>query len=97
MNTIFNRIRIENVVGNHREMIDWLEANIEPASKHNNENTAIPYYGSATSQIAKYAGQTSLWHLEIRGLNLKKVVEIADTKVMVKFLLKFKDGYKNQN
>ena len=91
------RIRIKNIVGNHREMIEWLEKNVEPASKYNDQKIAIPYYGSAVSQIARYAGQTSLWHLEIRGLSLKKVIEIAEPKMMVKFLLEFSNGHKNQN
>ena len=68
-------------------MISWLEENIESANKHNAEGDPIPYYGSATSQIVKYAGQTSLWHLEVRGPSLKKVVEITDPKLAVKFAL----------
>ena len=97
MTTIFERIRVENVVGDHRDMLNWLEEHVETASKHNVDNMAIPYYGSATSQIAKYAGKTSLWHLEIRGPNLKKAIEIADAKMMVKFLLRYNNGYKNTN
>jgi hypothetical protein len=83
------RIRFENVQGDHRQIIAWLEENIEPANKRNSNNDPIPYYGSATSQIAKYAGQTSLWHLEVRGPQLKKVVEIMDPKMTVKFALKY--------
>lgn len=89
MEQTINRIRFEyfpdNV--NHRSMLNWFEKNIEPSNKHNNDGDPIPYYASATSQIAKYAGQTSLWHLEIRGPQLKKVVEIADPKMAVKFAL----------
>ncbi len=81
------RIRLENMPGDHRSMIAWLENNVEPANRHNNEGHPIPYYGSATSQIAKYAGQTSLWHLEIRGPGLKKVVEILEPKLLVRFAI----------
>lgn len=87
MYKVFDRIRLENVQGNHSEMLQWLEKNIEPANKHNSSKEPIPYYGSATSQFARYAGQTSLWHLEIRGPSLKKVIEIADPKMAVKFAL----------
>jgi len=84
-----DRIRFENIPNDldHKFMIAWLEHHIEPASKHNDDSRPIPYYASATSQIAKYAGQTSLWHLEVRGPNLKKVVEIANPKLAVKFAL----------
>jgi len=87
VNHVINRLTIENIPGNHRAMVDWLETNVEPASKHNSEGHPIPYYGSATSQIAKYAGQTSLWHLEIRGPGLKKVVEIVEPKLLVRFAI----------
>ena len=86
---LHTRIRFENVQGDHRQIIAWLEENIEPANKRNSNNDPIPYYGSATSQIAKYAGKTSLWQLEIRGPQLKKVVEIMDPKMTVKFALKY--------
>jgi hypothetical protein len=85
-----NHIRFENIPNNldHKFMIAWLEKNIEPASKHNKEDGhPIPYYASATSQIAKYAGQTSLWHLQVWGPQMKKIVEITDPKLAVKFAL----------
>lgn len=72
----------------YKIMLAWLEKHIEPANKHDKDNGyPIPYYASATSQIAKYAGQTSLWHLQIWGPQLKKVVEIANPKMAVKFAL----------
>ena len=91
MSRDINRLKIENIPGNHKNMIAWLEANVEPASKYNNDGHPIPYYASATSQIAKYAGQTSLWHLEVRGSRLYKVVEISEPKLLVKFAIECYD------
>ncbi len=82
-----DRIKLENMPGDHRAMITWLENNVEPANRHNTEGNPIPYYGSATSQIAKYAGQTSLWHLEVRGPNLYKVIEILDPRLAARFAI----------
>lgn len=68
-------------------MLAWLEVNIEPANKHDNEQTPMPYYISTIGQYVQYAGETSLWHLELRGNQLKKIVEIVDPKMAVKFAL----------
>lgn len=84
------RIKFENIPGNldYKFMLDWLERYIESANKHDKDTgNPIPYYASATSQFAKFAGQTSLWHLEIRGPHLKTIVEITDPKLAVKFAL----------
>lgn len=90
-----DRIVFENIPNNldYKIMLAWLEHHIEPASKHDKDTgNPIPYYASGTSQFAKFAGQTSLWHLEVRGPKLKKVVEIVDPKLAVKFALECTDA-----
>ena len=79
------RIKFENVAGNYRFIIAWLENNIELANKYSKEMMAIPYHGSAVSQFARYAGKNQNWHLEVRGSSLNIIVEIADTRMAVKF------------
>ncbi len=68
-------------------MLVWLETNIEPANKHDKEQNPMPYYVSTAGQFALYVGETSLWHLEVRGIQLKTTVDIVDTKMATKFAL----------
>lgn len=82
-----NRIRLENVPGDYKQMLLWLGKNIEPANRYNSENYPAPYWASGTSQFAKFVGETSLWHLEVRGPNLTKVIEIYSVRMAVKFAL----------
>lgn len=78
------RIKFENVAGNYRFIIAWLENNIEPANKYH-AGAAIPYHGRAISQFARYAGKNENWHVEVRGLLPKINVEITDPRLAVKF------------
>jgi len=81
------RIKFENVAGNYRFIVAWLENNIELANKHSTEMVAVPYHGSAVGQFAKYAGLNGLWHLEVRGTSTNITVEILDAKLAVQFAL----------
>ena len=79
------RIKFENVAGNYRFIIAWLENNIELANKYNKEMVAMPYHGSAVSQFARYAGVNGNWHLEVRGMKLVTTVEILNLRSAVQF------------
>lgn len=85
MATKVGKIKFENVAGNYGFMIAWLENNVEPANKYSKDMVAMPYYGSAISQFARYAGVNGNWHLEIRGMKLFITVEIANPKLAIKF------------
>jgi len=87
--TMVDRIKFENIPNNtnHKVMLAWLETNIEPANKRDKDGNTMPYYVNVISQYAQYAGETNLWHLEVRGSSLKKIVEIADPKLAVRFAL----------
>ena len=85
MDTKVGRVKFENVAGNYRFMIAWLENNVELANKYSKDMVAMPYHGSAISQFARYAGVNGNWHLEVRGMKLFTTVEIVDPKLAVKF------------
>jgi hypothetical protein len=95
MNNTENYIKIVNIQGKYKEIINWLAEYIEDCKRQNKkglEGLPEPYDFSAISQYARFRGYEEQWKLEVHGQKPKITVwfkNTVDSKIVIKFLLKW--------